>query len=102
MTAVLDLRPEHAAMVRAILRARLPAGVHVHVFGSRARGGARRYSDLDLALEWDRPLGIALLGAINEALSESDLPFKIDLLDLATVEPGFRARIATDWVPLDF
>ena len=100
MIAVLDLQDDHAAIVRAILREHLPAGAEVYVFGSRAHGGARRYSDLDLALEWDRPLGLELIGAIAEALSESDLPYKVDLLDLATVEPGFRARIAADFVPL--
>jgi len=78
----------------------LPAGVCVAVFGSRAHGGARRYSDLDLALEWHRPLGLVLLSELAEALSESDLPFKVDIVDLATVTPGFRARIAADAVPL--
>ena len=62
MTAVLDLRPEHAAIVRDILRQHLPADVRVLVFGSRAHGGARQYSDLDLALASDRPLGLDVTG----------------------------------------
>jgi uncharacterized protein len=70
------------------------------VFGSRARGGARQYSDLDLALEWDRPLGLDLIGHIAEALSESDLPYKVDIVDLATVDPAFRARIAAHHITL--
>ncbi len=48
----------------------------------------------------ERPLGVRLIGAIAKALSGSDLPFKVHLLDLATVEPAFRARIAADFVPL--
>ena len=71
------------------------------MFGSRAHGGARRYSDLDLALEWDRPLGLDVIGQIAEALSDSDLPFKVDIVDLSLVEPAFRRRIAADCVPLD-
>lgn len=100
MTATPDLQDCHAAIVRDILRAHLPLGTKVFVFGSRARGGARRYSDLDLALDNEQPLGLKLLGAIAEALSESDLPFKVDLLDLQTVESAFRERIAGDFVPL--
>jgi predicted nucleotidyltransferase len=100
MTATLDMRDEHAAIVRAILRAHLPAGAQAFVFGSRAHGGARRYSDLDLALTWDQPLGLDLIGGIAEALSESDLPYKVDVVDLATVDPGFRARIMRDAVPM--
>jgi predicted nucleotidyltransferase len=79
--------------------AELAHGVRAYVFGSRAHGRARRYSDLDLAQEWDRPLGLDLIGQIAEAMSNSDLPYKVDIVDLATVEPAFRARITADCVP---
>jgi predicted nucleotidyltransferase len=100
MTAGLDLREDHAAIVRAVLRAHLPQGATAYVFGSRAHGGARQYSDLDLALEWDRPLGLDTIGQIAEALSESDLPFKVDIVDLSLLDPAFRARIAADCIAL--
>ena len=98
MTAVLDMAEDHAAIVREVLRRCLPAGAQAFVFGSRAHGRARRYSDLDLALAWDRPFGLDLLGQIAEALSESDLPYKVDIVDLASVDPGFRARIMAEAV----
>ena len=100
MTAVLAIGQEHAAIVREILRRHLPPGARAFVFGSRARGGARPYSDLDLAIELDRPLGLDRTGEIAEAFSDSDLPFKVDLVELSALEPGFRARIAADLVPL--
>jgi predicted nucleotidyltransferase len=100
MTAAVDLREDHAAILRAVLRAHLPEGARAYVFGSRAHGTARRYSDLDLALEWDRPLGLDVVGQIAEALSESDLPYKVDVVDLAVVDPSFRKRIAADCVML--
>jgi predicted nucleotidyltransferase len=94
------MRDDHAAIVRCVLRRYLPAGARAFVFGSRAHGGARRYSDLDLALEWKRPLGLDVIGQIAEALSESDLPYKVDIVELATVDPAFRTRIAADCVEL--
>jgi predicted nucleotidyltransferase len=100
MTATLDMRQEHTAIVRHILRQYLPADARAFVFGSRAHGAARPYSDLDLALEWNRPLGLALLGQIAEALSESDLPYRVDLVDLTTADPAFRVRIAADCIAL--
>jgi predicted nucleotidyltransferase len=100
MTAALDMRHEHTAIVRHILGQYLPAGARAFVFGSRAHGVARPYSDLDLALEWTRPLGLDLLGQIAEALSESDLPYKVDIVDLTTADPAFQARIAADCIPL--
>jgi predicted nucleotidyltransferase len=100
MRATLDIRDDHAAILRRILRDHLPAGARALVFGSRAHGGARQYSDLDLALEWDRPLGLDLMSQIAEALSESDLPYKVDIVDLALVDPAFRARIEADCIAL--
>jgi predicted nucleotidyltransferase len=100
MTATLDMRDEHVAVVRAVLRQYLPSGARAFVFSSRANGTARRYSDLDLALEWRQPIGLDVVGEIAEALSESDLPYRVDIVDLATVEPAFRARIEADAIPL--
>lgn len=91
---------EHAAILRDVLRQYLPDGARASVFGSRAQGGARQYSDLDLALEWDRPLELDLIGQIAEALSESDLPYKVDIVDRSTVDPAFRARITAGCVTL--
>lgn len=100
MTAAPDIADDHLAILRNVLRAHLPAGARARVFGSRAHGGARRYSDLDLALEWDRPLGLDLIGQIAEDLSESDLPYKVDIVDLTVVEPAFRARVLVDCITL--
>jgi predicted nucleotidyltransferase len=101
MTMAPDLRDDHAAIVRNVLRAHLPRGVRAYVFGSRAHGGARQYSDLDLTLEWNQPLGLDIIGEIAEALSESDLPYRVDIVDLSVVDPAFKARIVEDCMPLN-
>jgi len=102
MTSSIDLSPDELATVRDILRTHLPADTRVWVFGPRATGTARRYSDLDLALEADRPLGFEVVGAVTEALSESDLPFKVDVIDLRSVDPAFRTLIGPNMVALAF
>ncbi len=102
MTPAIEITEEHAAIVRDILRRYLPAGSRVLAFGSRVTGGARPYSDLDLAIESARPLGLDLTGRIAEALSESDLPYKVDIVDLATVDPGFRPRIMSAGIQFHF
>ncbi|HEY2617317.1 MAG TPA: nucleotidyltransferase domain-containing protein [Acetobacteraceae bacterium] len=101
MTSVLDMRADHAGILHDVLRTHLPPDARAYVFGSRAHGGARRYSDLDLALEWVRPLSLDVLGEIAEALSLSDIPYKVDIVDLSTADAGFRARIAARCIPFD-
>jgi predicted nucleotidyltransferase len=102
MSATIDLPEAELAIVRDILRRHLPVGTRAFVFGSRATGRARRYSDLDLALESETPLDPDVMGAVAEALSESDLPCKVDVVDLRFVDAGFRALIAADRIELSF
>ncbi len=96
----LDLRDGELAILRSCLGTYLPSDARAFAFGSRVDGSARRYSDLDVALVWDRPLDLDTMATLAEALSESDLPFKVDLVDAALLDPVFRARIAAGWVPL--
>ena len=45
-------------------------------------------------------LELDTMAALAEALTESNLPFTVDLVDAALLSPAFRARIAAAWVPL--
>jgi len=51
----------------------------------------RTYSDLDLAVIADTPLPFAVSGGMKEDFSESDLPFRVDVLDWAVTQDYFRA-----------
>lgn len=99
----LDIQPDDLETIRAILREHLPAGAKVWVFGSRAKGNAKKYSDLDLAIQLqDAALTLELLTALSHAFEESALPYKVDLVDLSTVTPDFRCLIEKDSVILNF
>ncbi|HYD50961.1 MAG TPA: nucleotidyltransferase domain-containing protein [Terriglobales bacterium] len=87
-----DLTTEELAVVRDILRRHL-GQARVWVFGSRARGDARPTSDLDLAIISERPLPFAKLGELEEDFAESDLPFRVDIVDWASTSTAFRSRI---------
>ena len=100
MSEAIDLQPEDFALLRDILRARVPPNVRVFAFGSRVHCTARRYSDLDLALEGDAPLPWELLAGIRDALTESDLTINVDVIDLGAIDPAFRHRIEGSLVPL--
>jgi len=86
-------------MAQEILRQHVPDRP-VWVIGSRASGSAIKTSDLDLAIGGDEPLSLDVLGKLREAFSDSDLPFFVDLVDLAATDEGFRARIMREALPL--
>lgn len=89
----IDLTADERAIVVRILERHLPEGA-VWVYGSRANRTAQRYSDLDLAVVLGTPLSGAVRSALAEAFSESDLPWRVDILDWATASPEFRAIVA--------
>lgn len=95
----MDIRPDHWAIVQAILRRHVP-NREVWAFGSRARLTAKPYSDLDLAIIGDEPLGLAVSAALSDDFSESDLPWKVDVVDWATTSESFRRIIEKDRVLL--
>jgi predicted nucleotidyltransferase len=94
--AAIALDEAERALVLQILNAALPPGVTVSVFGSRATGRARRYSDLDLSIDAGRPLTRDETAALADAFEESDLPWRVDLIDLHMVSEAFRGVIARD------
>ncbi len=96
---MLDLTPAQKALVCSIVDTHLERR-HVRVFGSRAQQRVKPFSDPDL-LVLGAPLGPALRGALEEAFDESDLPFRVDIAESATLSPEFRALIEPQAVTLN-
>ena len=58
------------------------------------------HSELDLAIVGDEPLPDATLARLLDDLTESDLPFKVDVVELCRVAPAFRELVERDHVVL--
>ena len=58
-------------------------------------------SDLDLVLEGPEVLALSLLAELAEAFEQSDLPWKVDLVDRNAVSTSFGTLIDETKVPLD-
>jgi type I restriction enzyme S subunit len=93
----IDIRPDHWEIVRSILRQHVPDR-EVRAFGSRVTWTAKEYSDLDLCVMGDAPLNLATTAALDEAFTESDLPFKVDVIDWAVTNERFRQIIEREHV----
>jgi predicted nucleotidyltransferase len=80
--------------VRRIVTERLTGrDVMVVLFGSRASGSAGVASDIDVDVLPRTPLPTGLLSRIREALEESHVPYRVDVVDLTSVDPAFRKRV---------
>ena len=64
----------------------------VFIFGSRASGSSRKFSDIDIGIEAKGEIPAATLVEIEEAFNESDLPYTIDLVDFSNVSHNFKSQ----------
>ena len=87
--AKLQVSEQEWQQIQQILQ-HLLASYSVWAFGSRVHGQPKPYSDLDLAIISQQPLPLQLMAEVAEAFSESDLPWKVDLVDWSTTSPAFQ------------
>ena len=95
----IDISPGRWQLVRDILQLHVPAD-EVWAFGSRARRRAKPYSDLDLAIITQAPLPLDTRAALSSEFSESDLPWKVDVVDWSVTNDTFREIIRRERVVL--
>lgn len=91
---MIDLEDRYLQLLREILGQHLP-GWEVRLFGSRVRGTARRFSDIDLVVVGTSAVPEQTLTALRDAFADSDLPYKVDVLDWQSITPEFRQVIET-------
>ncbi len=89
---MIDLQPKHLNTIRRILSEHVPE-CEVRVFGSRVKCTTKSYSDLDLAVLGKGIIPRSRLNRLEEAFEESDLPFRVDVLDWWTISDSFRKFI---------
>ena len=88
----MDLRPDHLAVVKEILKNRVPFA-EVRAFGSRVTGKAKKHSDFDLVVVAKGPLTSPLLSLLKGDFEESNLPFRVDVLDWYAISGRFQSLI---------
>ncbi len=67
-----------------------PKQYQVFIFGSRANGKAEKFSDYDIGILGRKPVPGNIMIEIEEILEESDLPYRVDLVDFSLVSDNFK------------
>jgi len=100
----LDISDKDFADVKTILRQFLKkSGTRVYAFGSRVHGMARRYSDLDVAIDFGGSvLPIDILFAMQEAFNESNIEMRVDISDINKVSENFQRVIKPDLMEINY
>ena len=95
----LDIQPQRLALLRELLRQHLPSA-EVWAYGSRVNGDGHEASDLDLVVRQPADLkqGAEGFWEVKEALVESNLPIRVDVVDWAHIPESFHREIERAYV----
>jgi len=77
-------------LIKSTLEHQLPTGYKAFIFGSRAQGTSRQYSDIDLGILGKTKLPTSKIAHIKNDLEDSNLPYRVDLIDFTTVTNKFK------------
>ena len=88
---MLQLEERHQQIIQQIL-SEYP--YTFYAYGSRVKGTARKFSDLDLCYLENIPDAVAF--RIEEEFKESDLPFFVELVAWKDMKKSFRELISRD------
>lgn len=89
---MIDVSGKHLETIRRIL-AEYVGNCEVRAFGSRIGQTAKKHSDLDVAVVGTKKMNQRTKMLLREAFEESDLPFRVDVIDYNTISDEFRAII---------
>lgn len=93
---MIHIEDEHLKILKSILK---QSPVTFYVFGSRAKGVHKKFSDLDLCFKGNMPNSI--LYKIQEELINSNLPFKVDIVNFNQCSKEFQQIMEKEMIPLN-
>lgn len=97
----MDIEARHLEIIKNILKELIPTA-KVYVFGSRAKDSAKKYSDLDLAIDLNQgKLDLSIMAKLCSVFEQTTIPYKIDIVDLNNISSEFKNNIEPDFVELD-
>lgn len=88
----MKISPQQLDIIRKIFSS-ISEDCKVLAFGSRVSGNAAKFSDLDLAIVGNKEIPLSVISELKDAFSESDLPFRVDLIDWSRTSEKFRTIV---------
>lgn len=67
-----------------------------YIYGSRAKGSYKQYSDIDIAIDNETEIPANVIAKISADFENSTLPWKVDVIDLNSIDENFKKLIRDD------
>jgi hypothetical protein len=89
---MINLEPKHLMLLKKILKDHVP-NYSVYLFGSRTSQNIKPYSDIDLVIKTDENIPISTMASMCNAFEDSELPYKVDVLEWNLLDKSFQKNI---------
>ncbi len=95
------LEYRHVEFIKDMLKKHIPnPDAKFYIFGSRAKGKNRPYSDIDIAIDCPDMTLDKRLKLLSD-FENSTFPYEVDIVDLNTIKENFKNIIKDDLVELN-
>ncbi|WP_295155578.1 nucleotidyltransferase family protein [uncultured Brachyspira sp.] len=89
---MISLSNNEIKIIKNILEKHIQNG-KAYLFGSRARGTNKKFSDIDIAIDINRKLSLSEISRIKDDFEESDLIYITDIIDYNSISKSFKSII---------
>lgn len=89
---MIALEDEQLNILKNILK-KYFSNQEIRVFGSRYKHTNNEFSDIDVVIVGKEKIDISTFSKVKEQLQESDLKYRVDLLDWNTISDEFKKVI---------
>lgn len=97
---MMDLPRKYQKLILKVLSENLTS-FDAYIFGSRAKGGAMKYSDVDLLIDCGKDkIPFETYLKIKRELNDSDIPYLIDVSDYNRLDPEFKKIVDSQKIKL--
>lgn len=94
------LEERYIAFIKDILNKYIKdSNAKFYIFGSRAKGKFREYSDIDIAIDTQNLTSDIKL-KIESDFENSTFPYEIDIVDLNNIQDNFKNLIISDLIEI--
>ncbi|MDF1797405.1 MAG: nucleotidyltransferase domain-containing protein [Coxiellaceae bacterium] len=91
---MINLEQDQLILLKKLLQQYVPQ-YEVRLFGSRITDNIKPFSDIDVVIMNDMPIATKDLSLFTFALSESDLRYRVDVVEWCDLDQSFQQRISS-------
>lgn len=92
------LEEKYLNFLKSTLKKNLPDNTKFYIFGSRAKGTYKDYSDIDIAIDNSEKISEKILQKISFEFEDSTFPYEVDVVDSNSVSDNFKSLITGDLI----